>query len=240
MMVGPPLAPVTSIGACRRRRARSSATSTTASACRARSRSPRPGRARTCSASPGFAAKSSISLLRRKPAPVTVTAEPYQPLIVVVSATALPRRSTTEKCVVWRPSARRGTAEISRDGVAWSGSIVARSAARERRREQLRPAILTNSGSPSISLRAANARRIASAMQVHGVGAVPAQVARGRSPRGCCAIIASATPPDDGGGIEITSCPRYVNSIGVAPLRLVAPRDPRAVMMPARASSRRR
>ncbi len=78
---------------------------------------------------PGRAAKSSISLLSRKPAPATVTADPYQPLMVVVSATALPRPSVTEKWVVCRLSARAGRPDTSRDGVARSVEIDARSAA---------------------------------------------------------------------------------------------------------------
>ncbi len=45
---------------------------------------------------PGLAAKSSISLLSRKPAPVTVTRLPYSELMVVVTATALPCASTIE------------------------------------------------------------------------------------------------------------------------------------------------
>src|SRR6218665_160840 len=46
---------------------------------------------------PGLALKSSISLLRKKPAPPTTTAEPYQPLSVVVHDTAFPSASTTER-----------------------------------------------------------------------------------------------------------------------------------------------
>src|ERR1700723_4069558 len=45
---------------------------------------------------PGFAEKSSISSLRRKPRPAAVTREPNQSLMVVVTATALPSASTTE------------------------------------------------------------------------------------------------------------------------------------------------
>ena len=54
---------------------------------------------------PGFTEKSSISLFSRKPAPFTNTLEPYEPLSVVVIATAFPSRSTMEKCVVWVLSA---------------------------------------------------------------------------------------------------------------------------------------
>ncbi len=78
---------------------------------------------------PGLAAKSSISLLRRNPPPVTVTADPYQPLRVVVRATAFPRLSVTEKCVVWRLSPRAGPPDTSREGVARSVEIVARNPA---------------------------------------------------------------------------------------------------------------
>ena len=45
---------------------------------------------------PGLALKSSISLLSRNPAPVTVWPLPYPPLIVVVVDTATPSASTTE------------------------------------------------------------------------------------------------------------------------------------------------
>ena len=45
---------------------------------------------------PGDAAKSSISLFSRKPAPATVTALPKPLLIVVVTDAAAPQRSTTE------------------------------------------------------------------------------------------------------------------------------------------------
>ena len=45
---------------------------------------------------PGFDEKSSISLLSRKPAPSTTIPFPNQPLIVVVTLTALPHLSTTE------------------------------------------------------------------------------------------------------------------------------------------------
>src|SRR5258708_35811952 len=50
---------------------------------------------------PILEAKSSISLLRRKPRPSTVTPEPKPPLRVVVLETALPSASTIEKWVVW-------------------------------------------------------------------------------------------------------------------------------------------
>ena len=49
---------------------------------------------------PGFAVKSSISLLSRKPAPATVTPLPNAVLSVVVIATAMPLPSTTLRCVV--------------------------------------------------------------------------------------------------------------------------------------------
>jgi hypothetical protein len=45
---------------------------------------------------PGLEVKSSISLFRKKPAPVTSTRLPYSELSVVVTATALPAASTTE------------------------------------------------------------------------------------------------------------------------------------------------
>ena len=52
---------------------------------------------------PGFAVKSSISLLRRKPAPATTTADLKLSLIVVVRATAFPAASVTQRWVVWVP-----------------------------------------------------------------------------------------------------------------------------------------
>ena len=45
---------------------------------------------------PGADVKSSISLFKRKPAPVTVTPLPKPPFNVVVTAAALPWASTTE------------------------------------------------------------------------------------------------------------------------------------------------
>ncbi len=128
MMNGPPLAPVTSSG--RRSRSRTMV-GVMAESMRL------PGAmalASPCTRPymfgvPGRAAKSSISLFSRNPAPATVTADPYQPLIVVVSATALPRSSVTEKCVVCRLSAGAGLPEISREGVARSVEIEARSRA---------------------------------------------------------------------------------------------------------------
>src|SRR6476646_9363236 len=128
MMNGPPLAPVTSSG---RRSASRTIVGVIADSIRL------PGAIALASpwtrpymfAVPGLAAKSSISLLRRKPAPVTVTADPYQPLIVVVSATAFPWSSVTEKWVVWWLSARAGRPEISFDGVACSVEIDDRNAA---------------------------------------------------------------------------------------------------------------
>ena len=45
---------------------------------------------------PGAEAKSSISLLRRKPAPVTVTPLPKPPFRVVVTEAAFPFASTIE------------------------------------------------------------------------------------------------------------------------------------------------
>ena len=46
---------------------------------------------------PGFAVKSSISLLSRNPAPATVTLLPNDKLSVVVTATAFPEASTMER-----------------------------------------------------------------------------------------------------------------------------------------------
>ena len=45
---------------------------------------------------PGADVKSSISLLRKKPAPSTTTRDPKPPLRVVVTDTAVPSASTTE------------------------------------------------------------------------------------------------------------------------------------------------
>src|SRR5260370_5652837 len=50
---------------------------------------------------PILEAKSSISLLRRKPRPSTVTPALKPPLRVVVVEAALPSASTIEKWVVW-------------------------------------------------------------------------------------------------------------------------------------------
>ena len=45
---------------------------------------------------PGFAAKSSMVLLRKNPAPSTTTFPPNHELMLVVTATAFPSASTTE------------------------------------------------------------------------------------------------------------------------------------------------
>ena len=61
---------------------------------------------------PGLTVKSSISLLSKKPAPVTVTPLPNEPLSVVVSATAMPLPSTTHRFVVCSDSISRGTSLV--------------------------------------------------------------------------------------------------------------------------------
>jgi hypothetical protein len=58
---------------------------------------------------PGRDVKSSISLLSTNPAPATVTLLPYHEFSVVVIATALPKRSTIETCVVCIPSCEPAT-----------------------------------------------------------------------------------------------------------------------------------
>jgi hypothetical protein len=55
---------------------------------------------------PGRAVKSSISLLSRNPAPVTVTRLPYRELMVVVTATAFPGRRSPSSG--WCAPTRRG------------------------------------------------------------------------------------------------------------------------------------
>src|SRR5713101_5102308 len=62
---------------------------------------------------PGCVVKSSISSFSKNPA-VLVTCDPYQLFSVYVLATAFPAASTTEKCVVCRPSPKL----TSVDGVA--------------------------------------------------------------------------------------------------------------------------
>src|SRR5262245_20464851 len=156
----------------------------------------------------GFAAKSSISLFRRKPAPVTVAADPNPELIVVVNATALPAASTTEKCVVCGPSWDiPDLPETCDDGVAWSSEIEDCSS-RANAFDESRPrSTVTKSGSPSTSLRTANARRMASAWRWIAVAECQPSVARSYA-SSCCAIIASVTPPDDGGGMLTARRPR--------------------------------
>ena len=98
------------------------------------------------------------------PAPSTVTAEPNPEFSVVVSETALPAASVTEKWVVCfdcgftppRPA-------ISSDGVARSATIDDASFRAKPFEDSSRVSTVTKSGSPSCSLRTANARRIASA-----------------------------------------------------------------------------
>ena len=47
-----------------------------------------------------------------------------------------------------------------------------------------------------------------------------------------CAIIASVTPPDEGGGIDVIVCPRYVNSSGVRHFALYFLRSARVTRPP--------
>ncbi len=72
---------------------------------------------------PGAVAKSSISLFRRKPSPGATRAFPKESFNVVVTATAPPDPSTTEKCVVEGRSP--GRVGIDSDGVARIGWIEA-------------------------------------------------------------------------------------------------------------------
>src|ERR1039458_2571782 len=90
---------------------------------------------------PSLTAKSSISSLSKKPRWPAVTREPKLSLRVVVTATAFPSASTTEKWVVLFDSGRRcpadwGTAGRNPSGrwrpalgLAAAGAMVARQAA---------------------------------------------------------------------------------------------------------------
>src|SRR5687768_6671929 len=77
---------------------------------------------------PGFAVKSSISLLSRNPPFATVTPLPNDVFSVVVITTAIPLASTTQRFVVFEPS-RNGCTSF--DGVALSVIVFASSAAYE-------------------------------------------------------------------------------------------------------------
>src|ERR1044071_8600589 len=154
---------------------------------------------------PGLDAKSSISLLRKKPA--TVTPLPNPVLSVVVSATAMPRASTVHRLVVWSPSS---SAVTWRDGVALS-VIVANSWSRYARDTSLATGTsLTYAGSPSSSLRAANARRQISVSQWMCSAPYHSSLPTSSLPS-MPAVIASTTPPDDGSGIDAIEKPRYEN-----------------------------
>ncbi len=72
---------------------------------------------------PGFALKSSISSFNKKPEPATITLEPYASFNVVVTATAFPSGSITERCVVSGDSYSASEPSlIVALGVACSGS----------------------------------------------------------------------------------------------------------------------
>src|SRR5262245_61786272 len=145
---------------------------------------------------PGLVAKSSISLLSKKPAPVTVTALPHDVLSVVVSATAMPPPSTTDRFVVWLPSSSGGTAD---DGVALS-LIDATSLSAYAEDSSRSTGGLTNAGSPSSSLRVANARRQISTSQCTCAAECQPSFASSVA-RSMFAVIANTIPPDDGSGI---------------------------------------
>ena len=124
---------------------------------------------------PGFAAKSSISLFRRNPPPVTVTADPYQPLRVVVRATAFPRLSATEKCVVCRLSpACRPARYLARRSGPVGGDRRAQPGA-ERRRQEFRLIELHVIRIPEHLVADRERAPHALGLQVHGLCRVPAQ-----------------------------------------------------------------
>ncbi len=105
---------------------------------------------------PGTAAKSSISLLSTKPAPLTVTPDPNHQLMVVVSATTSPCPSTTEKWVVCGPVPDAGpSTAIALDGVARSVAMPARCSFAHASESRRSTGSFTKSGSPSRALRAA-------------------------------------------------------------------------------------
>src|ERR1700674_4965470 len=105
---------------------------------------------------PGCVVKSSISSLRKKPAPLTYTPDPYRSLSVDVVATALPDWSTTDQCVVSFPSPARDARRVV--GSAWSREMdLARDLAYGLL-VSIDSGMRTNAGSPSLELRSTNAR----------------------------------------------------------------------------------
>ena len=63
-------------------------------------------------------------------------------------------------------------------------------------------------------MRTAKARRMLSAIRCTALALCQPRPARSYV-ASCCAMSASVIPPDDGGGIAITSWPRYWKAIGV-------------------------
>jgi hypothetical protein len=67
----------------------------------------------------------------------------------------------------------------------------------------------TKSGSPKKAARSAKARRIASAI-TWSAADEPGPIAFRSKPSSTASICSSVAPPEDGGGMESTSSPRYV------------------------------
>ena len=118
-------------------------------------------------------------------------------LSVIVIATASPAPSTTAMFVVCVPSTIAVTAF---DGVARGPIVAASSSAYAVDISRATGMSVTNAGSPSSSLRAANARRHTSTTRC--TCSALCQPSAPRSvPRSMFAVSASTMPPDDGGGI---------------------------------------
>ncbi len=149
---------------------------------------------------PGCVVKSSISSLRKNPAPLTYTPDPYKSFSVLVVATALPDWSTTDQCVVSLPSPMRDATRVV--GSAWSREI---DLATDRAYDLLvsiDSGTRTNAGSPSFELRSTNARCDADATACIR-SAVP-NGAGGPYASRMFSISDTVAPPDEDGGIEMS------------------------------------
>ena len=112
---------------------------------------------------------------------------------------------------MWRPAFTAATGGVLSDA---RGPIAARSAAAVSGDRNAGSLIATNAGSASNVLRRAYAIRSTSATVWIACGECQPIARRSMPPR-MFAISAIVSPPDDTGGIEITRCPRYVNSTGL-------------------------
>src|ERR1700682_886342 len=159
---------------------------------------------------PGCVVKSSISSLRKNPAPLTYTPDPYRSLSVLVVATALPDGSTTDQCVVSLPSPMRDATRVV--GSAWSREMDLAMDLAYDLLVSVDRGTRTNAGSPSLELRSTNARCDADAT-AWTRSAVPNGSAQPYASR-IFSVSVTVIPPEEDGGIEMSEYPRYELRIG--------------------------